>query len=57
MDILMKIKRSEYLELKRAVADFAAENESLKKELEALKIKLTKETDETKENKKKGANK
>lgn len=57
MDFTMKISRSEYLQLKRVNAILAAENESLKKELEALKNKALKETTQTTETKKKGANK
>lgn len=56
MDIVMKIKRSEYLELKRVVSELATENASLKKEVKALKNKLTAETTEKTEKKKKGAN-
>jgi hypothetical protein len=55
MSLVMKISRSEYLELKRAVNILTAENESLKKELTALKNKEVKETAETAETKKKGA--
>lgn len=57
-DIVMKIKRSEYLEMKRVQTILAQENEALKKEIETLKKeKSTISEKEQVENKKKGANK
>ena len=51
-DLVMKINRSEYLEMKRVQTILAQENEALKKEIETLKREK-----EHVENKKKGANK
>lgn len=53
-DLVMKIKRSEYLEMKRVQTILAQENEALKKEIETLKRE---KSTETVEYKKKGANK
>ena len=36
-DLVMKIKHSEYLEMKRVQTTLAQENEALKKEIETLK--------------------
>lgn len=57
IDIVMKIKRSEYLDLNSKVNTLTAENESLKKEVKTLKNKLTATETTEAENKKKGANK
>ena len=60
-DIVMKIKRSEYLEMKRVqnrLAQLVQENETLRQEIETLKQeRAVYSKTETAENKKKGANK
>lgn len=57
-DIIMKIKRSEYLEMKRVQTILTQENKALKKEIETLKReKTTVSEKEQVEYKKKGANK
>ena len=57
-DLVMKIKRSEYLEMKRVQNRLAQENETLRQEIETLKQERANYSKtETVENKKKGANK